>query len=425
MSDAAPTPRPLRVRLSAMMFLEYFMQGCYLPVASLYLQDALGFEKQQVGYFSSALAIGPLLAPLLVGQLVDRHFATQRVLAVFHLLAGGLMLALYSQRDFWPVITLGTLYSVLWVPTMMLTNTLALSHLHRRDREFPSVRLWGTIGFILPAWLIEGVWLRGLSGDELNAARGVTFALSGLTGLVMAGYCWTLPHTPPSDRRKTTFAPAQALAFFATRQMFWLVAVSFGIALVHQFYFVWNSPFLSHVLRSGGVAGAYEQRISSLGQISEVVVLGLLGAALTRIGFKRVMLLGAAAYALRCWIFAGVAAAELPFAASITLAGLGNALHGVCFGAFLAAAFMYVDRLAPADIRGSAQTLYGTAILGSGFLCGGIVAGRIGEWFTATVGDEKIANWFAIWGSCGTWAIVCFVVFLVAFQESDTAEQTK
>ncbi|MBL8829325.1 MAG: MFS transporter [Planctomycetaceae bacterium] len=406
-----------------MMFLQYFMQGCYLPVASLYLQDSLGFEKQQVGYFSSALSIGPLLAPLFVGQLVDRHFATQRVLACCHLVAGGLMLALYAQRDFWSVITLGTLYSILWVPTMMLTNSLALFHLQQRDREFPTVRLWGTIGFILPAWLIEGVWLAGLEGDALNTARGVTFALSGVTGLVMAVYCWTLPNTPPSDRSKTSFAPAQAANYFLSRELWILVLASFGIALVHQFYFVWNSPFLSHVLKSGGVTGAYEQRISSLGQISEVLVLAGLGLAVTRFGFKRVMLVGATAYALRCALFALVAAAELPFAASITLAGLGNALHGFCFGAFLAAAFMYVDRHSPRDIRGSAQTMYGTLILGTGFLLGGIVAGKIGEWFTTVDSSgEKLANWTMIWGSCAAWAIVCVAVFALGFREQTASE---
>jgi nucleoside transporter len=406
-----------------MMFLQYFMQGCYLPVASLYLQDSLGFEKQQVGYFSSALAIGPLLAPLLVGQLVDRHFATQRVLAFCHLLAGALMLALYTQHDFWSVITLGTIYSILWVPTMMLTNSLALFHLQRRDREFPAVRLWGTIGFILPAWLIEGVWLAGLQGEALNTARGVTFALSGLTGLAMAIYCWSLPNTPPSDETKTSFAPAEAARYFFSREMIVLVLVSFGIALVHQFYFVWNSPFLSHVLKQGGVAGAYEQRISSLGQISEVVVLACLGMAVTRYGFKRVMLVGAGAYALRCVLFALVAAAGLPFAASIALAGLGNSLHGLCFGAFLAAAFMYVDRHSPTDIRGSAQTMYGTLILGAGFLLGGVVAGQVGEWFT-TIGDggEKIADWTMIWGTCAAWAVICFVVFALFFPKQAAQE---
>ncbi len=115
----------LMTRLSVMMFLQYFIQGSYLPIASVYVQDTLGFSGRQVGWFGSALAVGPILTPFLLGQLVDRRFATQRVIAVCHLCGGVLMLALCTQSTFWPVIVLGTAYSVVYIPTMMLTNSMA------------------------------------------------------------------------------------------------------------------------------------------------------------------------------------------------------------------------------------------------------------------------------------------------------------
>ena len=195
---------PLLGRLSVMMFLQYFVQGSYLPIASVYVQDALGFSATQVGIFSAALAVGPILAPFILGQLVDRMFATQRVMAFCHFLGGVLMLMLCTQTEVWPVLILGTAYSVLYVPTMMLSNSLTFHHLKNSDMEFPWVRLFGTLGYIVPAYLIEFWWLRGLEGDALDRARAVAFGLSGIAGIAMGFYCLSLPHTPaqPHKQRK-------------------------------------------------------------------------------------------------------------------------------------------------------------------------------------------------------------------------------
>ncbi|MBI3467086.1 MAG: MFS transporter [Planctomycetes bacterium] len=225
---------PLKARLSAMMFLQYFAQGCYLPIASVYLQDALHFDGRQIGTFNSALAVGPLLAPFVIGQLIDRHVATQYVLAFCHLLAGLLMFGLYTQTSYASVMVLGTLYSVLYVPTMMLTNSLSFHHLASQAREFPLIRFWGTAGFVVPAWLIELVLLRGLTGSELNTARGVAFWLSGAASLAMALYALTLPHTPPQRREGRRFAPGAVIGMLRHRNFAVLVAVSFGIAIVHN-----------------------------------------------------------------------------------------------------------------------------------------------------------------------------------------------
>ena len=152
-------------RLSLMMFLQYFVQGAYLPIASVYLEKSLGFTPREVGIFISALAVGPILAPFIVGQLVDRMFATERVIAACHFVGGLLMLWLSVQEEVWPVVVLGTLYSILYVPTMMLSNSLSFQHLKDSEMEFPRVRLFGTLGFIMPAFIIELWWLRGLEGD--------------------------------------------------------------------------------------------------------------------------------------------------------------------------------------------------------------------------------------------------------------------
>ncbi|HEX3656891.1 MAG TPA: MFS transporter [Pirellulales bacterium] len=422
-APAAVTTWPIKLRLSAMMFLQYFMQGAYLPIVSVYVQDYLGFDSREVGWFGSALAVGPLFAPVVVGQLVDRHFATQRVLAVCHLLAGIVMLVLYAQTQFWPVILLGTVYSVLYIPTMMLTNSLALSHLANREREFPRIRMWGTIGFIVPAWLIEYCWLSGLEADELAVARGVAFALAGVAGLVMAAYCLSLPDTPPAGRPNARFAPAEIAGLLADRRLLVLVLISFLIAVVHNFYFVWNSPFLTSVLARSGIRGAWEQRISSLGQVSEIAVMAVLGLALARWGFKRVMLIGTLGYLLRCLLLAA-AGSEVTAGASLALATVAQAMHGLCFGCFLAAAFIYVDRIAPADARGSMQTLYGNFVVGLGAVAGAWLAGQVGYACEMPGAGAPQHAWVPLWLSSAAVAGICAIGFAALFPDDRQPESS-
>lgn len=407
----------LFIRLSLMMFLQYFVQGAYLPVVSVYVRDALGFSNQQIGIFGAALSVGPMLAPFLVGQFVDRYFATERVMAVCHLVGGLLMLLLCiqtDQSDPWVVIGIGALYSLLYVPTMMLSNLVAFRHLSNSDVQFPRVRLFGTIGFILPAYLVEFWWLQGLTGIELQNARAIVFALSGGAGIILGLYCVTLPHTPPQPDSDRSYAPASVMRMLRRRDFAVLVLVSFFIAIAHQFFFVWNSPFLRDLLDSGNVQGAYEQSISSVGQVFEIGVMAVLGLLISRCGFKWTMTIGAVAYTLRCVLLGLVFLIE-PYAGKLALTILGQALHGLCFGCFMAVAYMYVDRIAPRDVKGSMQTLYGTLILALGFFVGALVSGWIGDLFSDTQGN--VENWTGLWLSCAVLAGTCTAAFAALFPD--------
>lgn len=428
---AAKSPSSLRWRLYLMMFLQYFIQGSYLPVISEYLKSGLGFGSNEIGLFGAALAIGPLVAPFIIGQLVDRMFATQWVLAFCHLAGGAIMVALYFSTGFVPVLVLGALYSALYVPSLMLTNSLAFFHLTDREREFPLVRLWGTIGFVLPAWCIEPFYLSRFTGDELDKARGIVLMSAGLCGLLMAVYSLTLPHTPP-ERKSTDFAPARVLGLLRQRRFAVLVGVSLIVSVAHKHFWVWNAPFLRDLLDSVGIEQAVEQRISSIGQIAEVLVMACLGLILRQFGFKRTLLIGAAAYALRFVVLAWVITIE-GGQAELTAGGwwvtanstawtmfvllfIGQALHGLCFGCFLAAAFIYVDKMSPPDVRGSMQTFYGTFIVGVGFFVGGLVAGWIGALCSTSTGT---LHWPSVW-LCGA-AIACVATILLAWLFDDEA----
>jgi len=395
------TEKPLKLRLYLMMFLQYFVQGCYLPIITLYLIEALGFSAMQIGVFGAALAVGPLLAPFIFGQIVDRHYATERVLAFCHFSGGVIMLALFFQNSFWPVVILGVLYSILYVPTMMLTNSLTFQHLKDSDKEFPLIRLWGTIGFVVPAWMAEGLFLAHLKGDELNTGRGIVLMMAGVAGLLMAAYSLTLPHTPPVKSDKKDLAPGKVLRMLKYRHFLVLVVVAFIISIVHKFYFQWNSPFLNAILKQGNVTGAWEQRISSIGQVFEVLVMAVLGFGIKKYGFKTVMLVGLWAYLLRSLIFAYASTIGAFFPAALFLTCVGQAMHGLCFGCFLAAAYIYVDKVAPLDVRGSMQTFFGTFVFGLGMFAGGFISGTIGKFFTATSTDTLLRSQWNIPSQAG------------------------
>lgn len=417
-----PSPRSLRIKLAAMMFLQYFVQGCYLPIISVYLQKTLGFSAARVGYVGSALAVGPLVVPFFIGQLVDRKFATQRVLAICHLLSGLVMLVLYFQTGFGAVLLLGTLYSVLYVPSMMLTNSLAFHHLSDSKREFPQVRLWGTIGFITPAWLIEFVLLRGLEGEQLSDARGVTLVAAGLAGIAMALYSLlVLPDTPPAKdvKQDSEFAPAVVARLLRYRSVLVLVVVTFFAAIVHKFHFVVNAPFLSSLLAAGGEQGAWEQSISSLGQVAEIGVMAGLAWIIAKLGFRLTITLGLSAYVGRCLLFVVADQIQDQFAAAMTVACIGQLFHGLCFSCFMAASFMFFDRCTPSHVRGSVQNLYGTFVIGSGFVAGGVVAGKTYQHYTVGAGKDAVTNFTGVWLVAAGLAAVCTVVFFFLFPPED------
>ncbi|MCH5377379.1 MAG: MFS transporter [Planctomycetes bacterium] len=411
---------PLLMRLALMMFLQYFVQGCYLPIAALYVDQTLGFSAGQVGIFVAALAVGPILAPFVIGQIVDRAFSTERVMAFCHLVGGLLMLALYYQTGAWPVIVLGTLYSVLYVPTMMLSNSLAFQHLRNSEMEFPWIRLFGTIGFIVPAFIIELWWLRGLEGTDLARARGIAFALSGLVGIAMSLYCLTLPHTPPQRDERHKYAPGVVMAMLGQRDFMVIVVVTFFICIGHQYFFVFNSVFLRDILHSGGWETAAEQIISSIGQWCEILVMAVLGFMLRSLGYKRVLILGASAYMVRFLLFSLVFSVDPPFAGKLVLAGLGQALHGFCFGCFLAVGYMYVDRISPPDVRGSMQNIYGVFFVSIGFCVGGLVGGVVGDWFTSDVDGVRVRDWTGIWLSGTVLCAACVLALMIFFPNRQT-----
>ncbi|MBK8914006.1 MAG: MFS transporter [Phycisphaerales bacterium] len=374
-------------RLSLMMFLQYAVWGAWLPIIGRYLTSELGFSGYQVGAIAgTAAAVGAILAPFIAGQIADRVFSAERYLFLAMLAGGVIQFVLAGARTYEAWLWLSVLYSVIYIPTIAISNSLTFAHVRDRDRDFPPIRLWGTIGWIAVSWVFPILWLQhgigvtwkppffvGTEHADVITRLGDALRLSGIISIAYGVYCLTLPHTPP---RKSVekIAFAKAFGLLRNRGFLVLTLAAIPMSLVHTIYFIQTPSFLPQL---AGMRDADTQPAMSVGQFSEIFVLAVLGLLIRRVGFRWLLTIGCAAYIGRYLIFATGAPTELVIAAI--------ALHGVCFACFYATAFVHVDRVAPADVRHSAQTVFGILLLGVGPLFAGPVMGRIAEDATMNV----------------------------------------
>jgi nucleoside transporter len=385
--DLRETPLPVRIKLSIMMFLQYAIWGAWLPLFFAYLTGYRGLTEEKAALLFTIGAAGALVAPFLAGQIADRWFNTEKFLGLSHLIGAVLVWRLADVSSYGELIIYSVLYSLIYAPTLALTNSLAFHHLVDRDKEFGKVRVWGTIGWIVVGIAI-GQWLlyrhsQGATPAEIThsqvAGMGDSLRLSAILGIVMGIFCFTLPATPPR-RDKQNFAALEATReVFRSRALLVLFLVSFVIACVHQFYFVLTAPFLQTTIQSSSAAGVANgiNRIfgvggggwMTIGQISEMCVLALMPLIVKKVSYKALLCIGVLAYTLRFGIFA-----YLPYPAAVIPA---LALHGVCFGCFFFIAFMIVDELTTKDVRASAQSLYGLIVFGLGVVGGNLLSGYI------------------------------------------------
>jgi nucleoside transporter len=407
-------------RLSMMMFLQYAVWGAWLPVAARYLsapvaEGGLGFTGGQIGLILGlAGSIGAVLSPFIAGQVADRYFATERFLALMLVLGGIIKWMTALQTEFAPWLWLSIAYSVVYMPTLALSNSMAFAHLNDRERQFPRVRVWGTIGWIAASWIFPMLYLQtGLTltamppflvGPEVpDATARLVDALkfSALISFGYAAFCFVLPHTPPRKDAAEPLAFAKAFGMFRERSFAVLVAVSLPISVIHQIYFLQTGPFLSSL----GVLDSQIGPAMTIGQFSEILIMAVLGWMLAKLGFRSVITIGALAYFVRYMIWS---MPELPVPVLIG----SQFLHGICYACFFAASFIYVDRIAPADIRHSAQTVFGILILGGGPVLGGMLSGYLQELYTVA----GVVDYGALWRVVALIGLAAAIVFITLFR---------
>ncbi len=432
MHDALPAAPPLeptlRAQFSLMMFLQFAIWGAWLPILYPFLLGYRGFSLDQTGLCLAAGALGAIFGPFIAGQLADRLFATEKLLALSHLVGAALVFLLAKVETFPSFLLLSALYGFVYAPTLALTNSIAFAHLPDRDRDFGPVRLWGTIGWIAAGIAVGQVLLRlhtpeGATPEVVaaaqNAGRAFAFQLSAVLGLLMAGFCLTLPHTPPASGRAAgePMAWMEALKEIRVQPLITLFLIAIPVSVIHQFYFVFTSDFVSkiQIQAASGGADAFANSVNqilgvgggglmTIGQMTEIAVLGFMPVLATRLSRKTLLSIGLGAYALRMALFA--------YFPALTPVLLGVALHGLCFGCFIFVAFLIVDEGTTADVRATAQNLFNLVIIGIGII--------VGSWFSTSI----VGNWASASGemdfrrlfSVPMWmALVCLAALLTFY----------
>jgi hypothetical protein len=383
----------LRARLSLLMALQYAFPGALLQLYSLHL-NGLGFGPRTVAACCATQALAGVLTALLVGQAADRWVAPERCLAVCSVAAGVVLLLMPSLTGVVPVFAGTLVFWLLASPILLLGTTISFAHLRRPDRQFGSVRLWGTIGWALPGWLLLGAALAGLPAQGCGCAG--LFRAGALFAFVLAGFALTLPPTKPRPAATRRPAPVAALRLLRGRTFAVHCLCSFGVSLTWPF----STQATPMLLRDIGVPQEWLCPTLSLAQFVEVLGLFALPFLLRRLGVRGTMLAGLAAWTAALVVLAAGSPAWL------VIASLG--LNGVCVSGFFVGGQVYLNRQVPGDLRASAQALL-TFVNGGGLLVGHLLVGVL-RWYSGDV----LPQVFAI-GAAITVAIT--VAFWLGFRE--------
>ena len=388
------------VRLSIMMFLEYVIWGSWLPLLALYLGDVLGFSGAEIGWIFATPAIACIVALFVGGQLADRLMSTEKLLAVLHALGGVAMFALAWQDTFWSFFVIMLAYQLAYIPTMSLTNAICFHHAADARRDFGRIRLWGTIGWIAASWPFVFI-LAGKSGAALESALASIFVVAGIASWALAAFSLTLPATPPARDAGATNAPLEAIRLLAVPAFLVLFIVTFMDALVHQAYFQFTSPFLERA----GLAANWIMPAMSIGQVAEIATMAILGAVLTRLGWRATLGIGIAAHALRFFVYA--------IGDPLWLMVAINVVHGMCYAFFFAAVYIFVDEHFPRDSRASAQGLFNLLILGLGPFVGSLLWGGLADRLRTPSGE---VNYGLLFQAPAWLAVAALALLLIAFR---------
>ena len=396
--------RSAKLQLGAMMFLQYAIWGAWAPVLSAYLLGDLGFSGSQVGFIYGLLPLATVIAPFIGGQLADRYFASEKVIAFLQLGGGALLIWASTITDYSTLTMVLMAYFLLYAPTLALTNSVAMSHLDDSEEQFGKIRVWGTIG-----WIVAGLGLTlWRSGIGTAAMAGDMLLLAGAFSILMGLQSFLLPSTPPNKEGASPWAFLDALSMLKDRNFAIFMLISFVVATELQFYYVLTGPFLvSDVI---GISPANLSGVMTIAQIAEIFVMAVvLSWFLKKYGMRSTLALGVIAWPIRYIIFA-IGAPWWLVVASLTL-------HGFCYVFFFVAAFIYVDSVAPRDIRASAQSLIAIVTLGVGSFVGSNFAGYVQNRFTA----DGVTDWFTVFLVPCAITVLCAVAYLLFFKDDRAA----
>jgi nucleoside transporter len=395
----------VRVKLSTMMFLQYFVWGAWYVTMGTWLGQTLHFSGEQIGLAAGTTALAAMISPFFVGMVADRFMATERILAALHVLGGIVLFLAATQTTFGAFYGVLLIYTLCYMPTLALSNSLSFRQMEDPGREFPPIRVLGTIG-----WIVAGVCI-GTLGLEATA---IPLDIAGAGSILLGLFCLTLPHTPPLEKAKgkrATWADVvglDALKLMGERSFAVFVIGSFLICIPLQFYYAFANMFLNEI----HVTNAASKM--TLGQMSELFFMLVMPWFFRRLGVKWMLLVGMMAWTARYAFFAYGNNADLVW----MLYG-GILLHGICYDFFFVTGQIYVDTKAPVDLRAAAQGFIAFVTLGIGMFIGSWASGRVVDAFVVGGGHD----WNRIWLVPAAGAAVVLALFALFFRSSEVPQQ--
>ena len=419
----------IRIQLSIMMFFNFFIWGLWFVTMGTYLtQGKIGASGAETGLAYGTQCLGAIIAPFIIGMIADKFFAAQKILGVLHIAGAVLLYLIAEKEDFGSFYSLLLIYMIVYMPTLALVNAIALKQISDAEKQFASLRVWGTIGWIV-AGLIIGWMAWEPAGDLVKAASaadaaseakealkasasrlGITYTLAAIVSGAFGLYCFFLPNTPPPKAGQNV-SVAEVLGLDALKVLkdknyliFFIASILICIPLA--FYYGNANQFLNET----GMESAAAKM--TFGQMSETIFMFLMPLFFVRFGVKQMLLIGMVAWVLRYLLFA-----YGDTGANVWMLLTGITLHGVCYDFFFVTGQIYTDQKAGERVRSAAQGLITLATYGVGMYIGFYLAG-------VYVDKYKISdvqhNWQAIWIFPCLFAAGVFLLFMVFFRNEKT-----
>ena len=393
-----------RIQLSSMMFLNFFIWGAWFVTLGTYLSKALHASGTEIGLAYLTQSIGAIVAPFIIGLIADRFFSAQKILAVLHILGGLLLWNASTSENFGSFYPNVLIYMILFMPTLALVNSISFRQMQNPSKDFPLIRVLGTIG-----WIVAGFAISFFGWDTQNneILLANTFKMAAVASVILGLFSFTLPKTPPAKKGEKTsigdLLGLDALRLLKNKSYLLFFLASIAICIPLAFYYNFTNLFLNEKGMQSTAS------IQSLGQVSEILFMVLMPLLFVRLGVKKMLAIGMIAWAVRYIMFA-YGNIDAGYWMLIT----GIVLHGICYDFFFVTGQIYTDNLAGEKFKSAAQGLITLATYGVGMLIGSLVSGPIVDTYATTDNHD----WKMIWLIPAGIALVVALLFLLLFRET-------
>jgi len=397
-------PSSLKIRLGLMMFVNYIVWGAWYVTISTYLTQTLHFSGLETGAVFGTVSVACLVSPFFVGLVADRFFATEKVMAVLYAAAAVIMYLLTQVKTFPEVYALVLLFCLCYFPNVALTNSLTMQQVADPGKDFPPIRVMGTLG-----WIFIGLVV-GSMGVE---ATTTPFLLTAGASLLMCLISLTLlPHTPPKAKgQKVTISAIlglDTLAMMKDTSFFIFVVASILACIPLTFYFSFTNAYLNEI----GVLNAAGKM--TIGQASETLMMLAMPLVFRWLSVRGVLVMGLAAWAIRYLLLANGDTGS-----GMWMFYIAIALHGICYDFFFVTGQLYTDQKAPAHLRSSAQGFLSFATYGAGMLIGSLLSGSFVDYFSTGEGTLRRTDWHSFWQTSAAMSEIILLLILLFFRTGE------